>query len=69
RLVRESLRMRPDRLAVGECRGAEVRELLTALNTGHDGGAGTMHASGLRDAPARVVRTVPLAGLAGLGRR
>ncbi|MBO9627065.1 MAG: TadA family conjugal transfer-associated ATPase [Microbacterium sp.] len=54
RLVRESLRMRPDRLVVGECRGEEVRELLTALNTGHDGGAGTLHASGLRDVPARL---------------
>jgi len=42
RLVREALRMRPDRLVVGECRGEEVRELLTALNTGHDGGAGTL---------------------------
>ena len=39
RLVREALRMRPDRLVVGECRGEEVRELLSALNTGHDGGA------------------------------
>nr|WP_251050793.1 MULTISPECIES: TadA family conjugal transfer-associated ATPase [unclassified Microbacterium] len=54
RLVRESLRMRPDRLVVGECRGEEIRELLTALNTGHDGGAGTLHASGLRDVPARL---------------
>lgn len=53
-LVRESLRMRPDRLVVGECRGEEVRELLTALNTGHDGGAGTLHASGLNDVPARL---------------
>ena len=44
-LVREALRMRPDRLVVGECRGAEVAELLTALNTGHDGGAGTVHCS------------------------
>ena len=48
RLVREALRMRPDRLVVGECRGEEVRELLSALNTGHDGGAGTLHANGLR---------------------
>ena len=47
RLVREALRMRPDRLVVGECRGEEVRELLSALNTGHDGGAGTLHANGL----------------------
>ncbi|MDF2560944.1 MAG: pilus assembly protein CpaF [Microbacterium sp.] len=63
RLVRESLRMRPDRLVVGECRGEEVRELLTALNTGHDGGAGTMHASGLRDVPARLEALGALAGM------
>lgn len=62
-LVRESLRMRPDRLVVGECRGEEVRELLTALNTGHDGGAGTLHASGLVDVPARMEALGALAGL------
>lgn len=54
RLVREALRMRPDRLVVGECRGAELRELLMALNTGHDGGAGTLHANSLSDVPARL---------------
>ncbi|GLJ79858.1 TadA family conjugal transfer-associated ATPase [Microbacterium imperiale] len=63
RLVREALRMRPDRLVVGECRGEEVRELLTALNTGHDGGAGTVHASGLGDVPARLEALGSLAGL------
>ncbi|MGL3151468.1 TadA family conjugal transfer-associated ATPase [Microbacterium sp. A82] len=63
RLVRESLRMRPDRLVVGECRGEEVRELLSALNTGHDGGAGTLHASGLVDVPARLEALGALAGL------
>ena len=63
RLVRESLRMRPDRLVVGECRGEEVRDLLTALNTGHDGGAGTLHASGLRDVPARLEALGALAGM------
>ena len=63
RLVREALRMRPDRLVIGECRGAEVRELLSALNTGHDGGAGTLHANSLTDVPARLEA---LAGLAGL---
>lgn len=63
RLVRESLRMRPDRLIVGECRGEEVRELLTALNTGHDGGAGTLHASGLIDVPARLEALGALAGM------
>ncbi|GAB3601385.1 TadA family conjugal transfer-associated ATPase [Microbacterium tumbae] len=63
RLVRESLRMRPDRLVVGECRGEEVRELLTALNTGHDGGAGTLHASSLVDVPARMEALGALAGM------
>lgn len=63
RLVREALRMRPDRLAVGECRGAEVRELLTALNTGHDGGAGTLHANGLHDVATRLEALGALAGL------
>jgi len=63
RLVREALRMRPDRLVLGECRGAEVRELLAALNTGHDGGAGTLHANSLRDVPARLEALGALAGL------
>jgi pilus assembly protein CpaF len=63
RLVREALRMRPDRLVVGECRGEEVRELLSALNTGHDGGAGTLHANGLHDVPARLEALGALAGL------
>ncbi|WP_308212200.1 TadA family conjugal transfer-associated ATPase [Microbacterium yannicii] len=63
RLVREALRMRPDRLVVGECRGDEVRELLSALNTGHDGGAGTVHANGLGDVPARLEALGALAGL------
>ncbi|WP_337907598.1 TadA family conjugal transfer-associated ATPase [Microbacterium atlanticum] len=63
RLVREALRMRPDRLVVGECRGEEVRELLSALNTGHDGGAGTVHANSLGDVPARLEALGALAGL------
>ncbi len=63
RLVREALRMRPDRLVVGECRGEEVRELLSALNTGHDGGAGTVHASGVSDVPARLEALGALARL------
>ena len=63
RLVREALRMRPDRLVVGECRGAELRELLNALNTGHDGGAGTVHANSLADVPARVEALGALCGL------
>lgn len=63
RLVREALRMRPDRLVVGECRGAETRELLAALNTGHDGGAGTLHANSLADVPARLEALGALAGM------
>ena len=63
RLVREALRMRPDRLVLGECRGEEVRELLAALNTGHDGGAGTLHANSLADVPARIEALGALAGL------
>ena len=63
RLVREALRMRPDRLVVGECRGEEVRDLLSALNTGHDGGAGTLHANGLHDVPARLEALGALAGM------
>lgn len=56
--------MRPDRVVVGECRGAEVRELLSALNTGHDGGAGTVHANGIADVAARLEALGALAGLA-----
>ncbi|GAA0999066.1 CpaF family protein [Subtercola frigoramans] len=63
RLLREALRMRPDRLVLGECRGAEVRELFSALNTGHDGGAGTLHANSLSDVPARLEALGSLAGL------
>ena len=64
-LVRQALRMRPDRLVVGEVRGAEVVELLAALNTGHDGGCGTLHANATAAVPARVEA---LALAAGLGR-
>ncbi|GAB3226409.1 TadA family conjugal transfer-associated ATPase [Glycomyces halotolerans] len=53
-LVRQALRMRPDRIVVGECRGAEVSELLGALNTGHEGGAGTLHCNAAADVPARL---------------
>lgn len=62
-LVRQALRMRPDRLIVGEVRGAEVRELLAALNTGHSGSAGTVHANTARDVPARLQALGALAGL------
>ncbi|WP_410637216.1 TadA family conjugal transfer-associated ATPase [Amycolatopsis sp. lyj-346] len=64
-LVRQALRMRPDRLVVGEVRGAEVGALLTALNTGHDGGACTVHANAPAEVPARIEA---LAALGGLGR-
>ena len=63
RLVREALRMRPDRLVLGECRGAEIRELLLALNTGHDGGAGTLHAGGLSEVATRLEALGALAGM------
>lgn len=63
RLVREALRMRPDRLVLGECRGAEITDLLAALNTGHDGGAGTLHANSIGDVPARLEALGALAGL------
>jgi pilus assembly protein CpaF len=62
-LVRQALRMRPDRLVVGECRGAEVVDLLGALNTGHDGGAGTLHANAPADVPARLEALGMLGGL------
>lgn len=62
-LVRAAMRMRPDRLVLGECRGAEVREVLLALNTGHDGGMATVHANTAEDVPARLVALGSLAGL------
>lgn len=62
-LVRLALRMRPDRLVVGEFRGAEMLELLVALNTGHEGGAATLHANSARDVPARFLALGELGGL------
>ncbi|NJJ03618.1 TadA family conjugal transfer-associated ATPase [Corynebacterium coyleae] len=62
-LVRQSLRMRPDRVVVGEIRGAEVVDLLAALNTGHDGGAGTLHANSIAEVPARFEALAALGGL------
>ncbi|TDT29896.1 TadA family conjugal transfer-associated ATPase [Naumannella halotolerans] len=64
-LVRQALRMRPDRLVLGEVRGAEVADLLTAMNTGHEGGCGTVHANSASDVPARLEA---LAALGGMGR-
>ncbi|HET7691164.1 MAG TPA: TadA family conjugal transfer-associated ATPase [Nocardioidaceae bacterium] len=60
-LVRQALRMRPDRLVVGEVRGAEVVDLLAALNTGHEGGCGTVHANSAADLPSRI-EALALAG-------
>ena len=62
-LLRQALRMRPDRLVVGECRGAEVVDLLGALNTGHEGGAGTLHANTAADVPARLEALGLLSGV------
>ena len=62
-LVRQSLRMRPDRLVVGEVRGGEVVDLLTALNTGHAGGCGTVHANSAADVPARLEALALAAGI------
>lgn len=64
-LVRQALRMRPDRVVVGEVRGAELCDLLAALNTGHEGGCGTVHANSAGDVPARLEA---LAALGGMGR-
>jgi pilus assembly protein CpaF len=62
-LVRQSLRMRPDRLVVGEVRGGEIADLLTAMNTGHEGGCGTVHANSSADVPARLEALAALGGL------
>ena len=62
-LVRQSLRMRPDRLVVGEVRGGEICDLLSALNTGHEGGCGTVHANSAADVPARLEALAALGGL------
>ncbi|GII30782.1 TadA family conjugal transfer-associated ATPase [Planotetraspora mira] len=62
-LVRQALRMRPDRLVVGEVRGREVVDLLAALNTGHEGGCGTLHANKATDVPARLEALACAAGL------
>jgi pilus assembly protein CpaF len=61
-LVRNSLRMRPDRIIVGEVRGAEALDMLQAMNTGHDGSLCTVHANSPRDALARIETMVLMAG-------
>ncbi|WP_342318887.1 TadA family conjugal transfer-associated ATPase [Corynebacterium mayonis] len=62
-LVRQALRMRPDRIVIGEIRGGEVVDLLAALNTGHDGGAGTLHANSVYEVPARMEALAALGGM------
>jgi pilus assembly protein CpaF len=62
-LVRNSLRMRPDRIVIGEVRGAEALDMLQAMNTGHDGSLTTVHANTPRDAFARIETMVSMTGL------
>jgi len=62
-LVRNALRMRPDRIVVGECRGGEALDMLQAMNTGHDGSLTTVHANAPRDALARMETMVLMAGM------
>lgn len=62
-LLRAAMRMRPDRIVLGECRGPEVREVLAALNTGHEGGWATIHANSAADVPARLVALGALANM------
>lgn len=62
-LVRNSLRMRPDRIIVGECRGGETLDMLQAMNTGHDGSLTTLHANTPRDALSRMETMVLMAGM------
>ncbi|HNO40387.1 MAG TPA: ATPase, T2SS/T4P/T4SS family, partial [Marmoricola sp.] len=62
-LFHSALRMRPDRLVVGEVRGEEVVDMLAAMNTGHEGGCGTIHANSAADVPARLEGLALAAGL------
>lgn len=62
-LVRNALRMRPDRIVVGECRGGEAFDMLTAMNTGHEGSLTTLHANSPRDALARLETMILMAGM------
>ena len=61
-LFRNALRMRPDRIVIGECRGAEALDMLQAMNTGHDGSLTTIHANGPRDALSRIETMVLMSG-------
>lgn len=62
-LIRQALRMRPDRVVLGEVRGGEITDLLRALNTGHEGGCATIHANSVADVPARLEALAALGGL------
>jgi pilus assembly protein CpaF len=62
-LVRNALRMRPDRIIVGECRGGEALDMLQAMNTGHDGSLTTLHANAPRDALSRLETMALMAGM------
>ncbi len=62
-LIKQALRMRPTRIVLGEARGAEIMDLFSALNTGHDGGCGTLHANRPHDIPARIEALALLAGV------
>jgi pilus assembly protein CpaF len=62
-LVKNALRMRPDRIVVGECRGGEALDMLQAMNTGHEGSLTTLHANSPRDALARLENLVLMAGM------
>jgi pilus assembly protein CpaF len=66
-LVSATLRMRPDRILLGECRGAEVADILRAFNTGHRGGMTTIHANGVDSLPRRLVALGQLSGLSAQG--
>jgi pilus assembly protein CpaF len=62
-LMRNSLRMRPDRIIVGECRGAEALDMLQAMNTGHEGSVATLHGNSAREALSRIELLIGLAGV------